>query len=116
MRQGSYLSQPKRRHCGLLVFPEPDMAYLEPSSEFIQEVRDNMPELPKNSGRYVNQPGLPEYDAEVLTRAQVWCIFDSCVRLGRSLRQSPTGDGGPSRLYESQGSLMTKFLCHLRIW
>ncbi|MGI6644012.1 MAG: Asp-tRNA(Asn)/Glu-tRNA(Gln) amidotransferase subunit GatB [Bacillota bacterium] len=65
-------------------FPEPDMAYLELSSEFIQEVRDNMPELPSEIvGRYVNQLGLPEYDAEVLTQSpSLVHFFDSCVRLG----------------------------------
>lgn len=52
-------------------FPEPDLAPLEISEEFIREVRSRMPELPSmRSERYVHDLGLPEYDAEVLTSSR----------------------------------------------
>ncbi len=65
-------------------FPEPDMGRLELSWEFIQEVRDTMPELPHEIvGRFVNQLGLPKYDAEVLTQSpSLVRFFDRCVGLG----------------------------------
>ncbi|MHB1389927.1 MAG: Asp-tRNA(Asn)/Glu-tRNA(Gln) amidotransferase subunit GatB [Thermoleophilia bacterium] len=57
-------------------FPEPDLAPLEISDEFIREARAGMPELPAVlAERYVHDLGLPEYDAEVLTSSRVLAGF-----------------------------------------
>lgn len=49
-------------------FPEPDLLPLRVSRSWIVEVEKDMPELPDaRRSRFVNQYGLPEYDAEVLT-------------------------------------------------
>jgi aspartyl-tRNA(Asn)/glutamyl-tRNA(Gln) amidotransferase subunit B len=49
-------------------FPEPDLVPLVASADFVQEVRSGMPELPaERARRYVEEMGLPEYDAQVLT-------------------------------------------------
>jgi aspartyl-tRNA(Asn)/glutamyl-tRNA(Gln) amidotransferase subunit B len=49
-------------------FPEPDLANLVVSNEWIGEVKADLPELPDaRAGRFVSQYGIREYDAQVLT-------------------------------------------------
>lgn len=48
-------------------FPEPDLVHLSISDEWLEEVRDSIPELPDaRKARYVSELGLTEYDAGVL--------------------------------------------------
>ncbi len=62
-------------------FPDPDLLPLEVSSEWIERVRGEMPELPDaRTARFVEQYGLPEYDAEVLTaRKDIADYFEQAV-------------------------------------
>jgi aspartyl-tRNA(Asn)/glutamyl-tRNA(Gln) amidotransferase subunit B len=49
-------------------FPEPDLLPLHVGTEWVEDVRQTLPELPDaRSRRFVAQYGLPAYDAEVLT-------------------------------------------------
>lgn len=49
-------------------FPEGDLVTLNISHEWIEEVRKTIPELPhEKAERFVNQFGIPKYDAMVLT-------------------------------------------------
>lgn len=49
-------------------FPDPDLLPLEISSDFIEDVRKNLPELPdEKRDRFKSQYGLNDYDATVLT-------------------------------------------------
>lgn len=49
-------------------FPDPDLLPLELSDEQIENAKKSLPELPKvKQARYVEQYGIPEYDAGVLT-------------------------------------------------
>jgi aspartyl-tRNA(Asn)/glutamyl-tRNA(Gln) amidotransferase subunit B len=49
-------------------FPDPDLLPLEISSEWIEQVRGTLPELPQaKQARYVNDLGLSAYDASLLT-------------------------------------------------
>ncbi len=49
-------------------FPEPDIPPITISSEFIEEVKGRMPELPDaRAERFAREYGLPQYDAQVLT-------------------------------------------------
>ena len=49
-------------------FPDPDLLPLEISSEWIEQVRRTLPELPQvKQTRYVNELGLSAYDASILT-------------------------------------------------
>lgn len=48
-------------------FPEPDLPPIEPTAEFIEALRSELPELPAaRHARLVTEYGLPEYDAGVL--------------------------------------------------
>lgn len=49
-------------------FPDPDLLPVVLSDEYIDNIRKNLPELPKvKQARYVKELGLTEYDASVLT-------------------------------------------------
>src|SRR5579862_8335483 len=52
-------------------FPEPDLVPLEISEAWLARVRERMPELPASKRkRFVEELGLREYDAEVLTQSR----------------------------------------------
>ena len=49
-------------------FPDPDLLPLRISSEYINNIRNNLPELPEDKKkRYIKEYGITEYDSEVLT-------------------------------------------------
>ena len=64
-------------------FPDPDLVPLQISDEWIDELRQAVPELPAaRQKRFVAQYGLPEYDADVLTSSKGLAdYFEICVKL-----------------------------------
>ncbi|MCC4312473.1 Asp-tRNA(Asn)/Glu-tRNA(Gln) amidotransferase subunit GatB [Carnobacterium maltaromaticum] len=57
-------------------FPEPDIPNLEIDDAWVEQVRQSIPEMPKARRlRYVNELGLPEYDAMVLTQTKEMSDF-----------------------------------------
>jgi len=65
-------------------FPCPDLVPVEISEEWIEEIRATLPELPdQRKDRFVNEYGLPEYDAVLLTAArEVANYFEATVKNG----------------------------------
>lgn len=65
-------------------FPEPDLAPIVLSEEYIQNLRDTLPELPdKKYRRYISEYNLPEYDASLLTASKDLALFfDDTVKNG----------------------------------
>ncbi|KRN90553.1 Asp-tRNA(Asn)/Glu-tRNA(Gln) amidotransferase subunit GatB [Ligilactobacillus ceti] len=65
-------------------FPEPDIPPIHISEEWIEKVRGEIPEMPdKRRARYVNEWGIPEYDAGVLTQTKEMSDFyDATVNAG----------------------------------
>ncbi|MBA4394110.1 MAG: Asp-tRNA(Asn)/Glu-tRNA(Gln) amidotransferase GatCAB subunit B, partial [Desulfobacca sp.] len=63
-------------------FPDPDLIPLEVNQEWIESVRQNLPELPEaKRRRFITQYGLPEHDAQVLTSSKSLAgYFEDCVR------------------------------------
>ena len=52
-------------------FPEPDLVPVEISEEWIQEISDELPELPEQKKeRFIKSYKIPEYDAGVLTTSR----------------------------------------------
>ncbi len=48
-------------------FPEPDLAPFRITTTFLEDIRASLPELPEEkTSRYIQQLGLPEYDARVI--------------------------------------------------
>ncbi len=70
-------------------FPEPDLPPLHIGDDWLQEVQDNMPEMPaKRRARYVDELGLPEYDAGVLTNTKEMSdFFEAAVADGAAPKQ-----------------------------
>jgi aspartyl-tRNA(Asn)/glutamyl-tRNA(Gln) amidotransferase subunit B len=64
-------------------FPDPDLVPLNLSVEWIEELRQTVPELPAvRQKRFVSEYGLPEYDTGVLTVSKPLAdYFESCVKL-----------------------------------
>ncbi len=57
-------------------FPDPDLPPLVVQPEWIAQVRASMPELPRAmAARFVQQYGLPEYDATTLTQSQAMAAY-----------------------------------------
>jgi aspartyl-tRNA(Asn)/glutamyl-tRNA(Gln) amidotransferase subunit B len=64
-------------------FPEPDLLPVVVNDEWIQRVRDGLPELAATRRqRFVKEYELPEYDAEVLITSKYLAnYYEECVRL-----------------------------------
>jgi len=61
-------------------FPDPDLLPLAISAEWIERVRQAMPELPAAMReRFVRDYGLPEYDASVLTASKAMAAYFEAV-------------------------------------
>ena len=64
-------------------FPDPDLVPLKLEKEWIEGFRAGVPELPAaRAQRFVNEYGLPDYDAGVLTASKGLAdYFEACVKL-----------------------------------
>ena len=52
-------------------FPEPDLVMIRISDEYVQKISKTLPEMPeKRKARYIEELGLPEYDANILTSSK----------------------------------------------
>ena len=64
-------------------FPEPDLMPLEISREWVQEIKDKMPELPSQKRQRYMDLGLSEYDANVIVEQMGLALFfDEVLKLG----------------------------------
>lgn len=64
-------------------FPEPDLMPLEISREWVQEIKDKMPELPEQKRQRYMGLGLSEYDASVIVEQMGLALFfDRVLALG----------------------------------
>jgi aspartyl-tRNA(Asn)/glutamyl-tRNA(Gln) amidotransferase subunit B len=69
-------------------FPEPDLAPVEPDSEWIEKLRAGLPELPAaRRRRFVEEHGLESSQARVVTQSETWArFFEEAVSLGADPR------------------------------
>lgn len=57
-------------------FPEPDLLPINLSEEYIQNIKNNLPELPESrKERYIKEMKLPEYDAAIITSSKALSDF-----------------------------------------
>ncbi len=57
-------------------FPDPDISAFEISRDFVKSIKESMPELPAaKRKRYESDFGLPEYDADVLSREKEISVY-----------------------------------------
>ena len=64
-------------------FPDPDLVPLTISSEWVEEIRKGLPELPlPKRARFTREYQIPEYDADVITQSKALAdYYEECVRL-----------------------------------
>ena len=72
-------------------FPEPDLPPVVLSQEYIQDIRDHLPELGEEKRRrYAQQYQLPEYDCQMVTSHPALArFFEELVELGTPPKQGP---------------------------
>ncbi len=71
-------------------FPEPDIPPIEISDEYIENIKNNLPELPEEKKqRYMTELGLPEYDTNIIT-GSVYLVrlFERTVEVTNSPKDS----------------------------
>ena len=78
-------------------FPEPDLVPLRVSEHWLHEIKSRLPELPADRReRFVNEYGIREYDAQVLTLTrETGDYFEAATKVsgdGRSTANWVTGD------------------------
>lgn len=57
-------------------FPDPDLLPLVVTQEFVDSIKNSMPELPTDKkNRYVKDLGLTEYDADVMTSDKDYTVY-----------------------------------------
>ncbi|EZH64705.1 glutamyl-tRNA amidotransferase [Bacillaceae bacterium JMAK1] len=71
-------------------FPEPDLVNLYIDHEWIERVREGIPELPDaRKQRYINEWNIPAYDAGVLTQTKAMAdFFEESVAVGADAKQA----------------------------
>lgn len=68
-------------------FPEPDLKPLVISREWVQEIKDKMPELPAQKRARYQSLGLSEYDANVVVeQMELALFFDRVLELGANAK------------------------------
>lgn len=82
-------------------FPEPDLPPLVIEQEWLENIRKEMPALPQELyKRFVNEFGLPEYDAAVLTDAkEIALYFDEVCKETNNYKAASNWVMGPVKSY-----------------
>lgn len=75
-------------------FPDPDLPPLKISREWVEQVRATMPELPSAMRqRFIEQFGLPEYDATILTQSKgMATYFEAVVHAAGASQAKPAAN------------------------
>ena len=83
MRRITITLRTKEEEHDYRYFPEPDLVPITITKEFIEEIKDQMPELPEaRIQRFIATYSIPQYDAEVLVSDKAMAdFFERCVKL-----------------------------------
>ncbi|NUL82956.1 MAG: Asp-tRNA(Asn)/Glu-tRNA(Gln) amidotransferase subunit GatB [Armatimonadetes bacterium] len=93
----SFVMRVKEHEQDYRYFPEPDLTPIRITSEWIEEIRSTLPELPlAKLERYQSEYALSAYDAGVLTADRATAeYFEACIALGADAKTAAnwiTGD------------------------
>lgn len=85
----SYAMRSKEDAQDYRYFPEPDLAPIVISDEWLDEIRSRQPEFrDEKQARYKEQFGLPEYDINIITENKTLTdLFESCIELGAAAKE-----------------------------
>ena len=80
-RNVTYSMRSKEEAHDYRYFPDPDLLPVSIDEKWVEQIRQNLPELPdQRIRRYVEQLEIPEYDAGVLTASRdVADYFEECL-------------------------------------
>ncbi len=89
-KDASFAMRSKENAQDYRYFPEPDLLPIEISDEWINNAKENMPELPEQKrARYIKDFGLSEYDAFVITsERQIAYLFEDTVKLSNEPKEA----------------------------
>jgi aspartyl-tRNA(Asn)/glutamyl-tRNA(Gln) amidotransferase subunit B len=78
----TYTMRSKEEAHDYRYFPEPDLPPIVLEKGYIEEIRKTLPEMPYDrKKRYIEEYGLPEYDAGVITSSKALAdFFEECVK------------------------------------
>ncbi|MGB2803562.1 MAG: Asp-tRNA(Asn)/Glu-tRNA(Gln) amidotransferase subunit GatB [Candidatus Zixiibacteriota bacterium] len=81
-RQRSAVMRGKEESPDYRYFPEPDLVTLAVSQEWIERIKESLPELPDDKRqRFLTEYKIPEYDAGVLTSSKELAnYYEECVK------------------------------------
>ena len=84
------LMRVKEGYADYRFFPEPDVPHFKISDEWVEKVRQSLPEMPlARRARYIADFELPEYDAMVLTLTKEMSdFFDATIAAGADAKQA----------------------------
>ncbi len=70
-------------------FPEPDLAPIVISDEWLEEIRKRQPEFrEEKQKRYQEEFGLPEYDTDIITEEKTLTdLFEACIASGAAPKE-----------------------------
>lgn len=86
----SYAMRSKEDAQDYKYFPEPDLPPIELSDEYVQNIKDTLPELPEDKkARYVAEYDLTDYDAKILCSDKAYAnLFDKTVEITKNPKDS----------------------------
>lgn len=86
----SYAMRSKEDAQDYKYFPEPDLPPIELSDEYVQNIKDTLPELPEDKkARYISEYGLSEYDANMICSDKNYAkLFDTTVEITKNPKDS----------------------------
>lgn len=86
----SYAMRSKEDAQDYKYFPEPDIPPIELSDEYVQNIKDTLPELPEaKKARYISEYGLSEYDANMICSDKNYAkLFDTTVEITKNPKDS----------------------------
>ncbi|ASS74201.1 Asp-tRNA(Asn)/Glu-tRNA(Gln) amidotransferase GatCAB subunit B [Tumebacillus algifaecis] len=88
-------------------FPEPDLVQLVIDEAWVESIRETIPELPSaKKARFMNELGLPSYDADVLTASKrVADFFEATVASGADAKSASNWIMGDLLRYLNQNNV-----------
>ena len=86
----SYAMRSKEDAQDYKYFPEPDLPPIELSDEYVQNIKDTLPELPEaKKARYISEYDLSEYDANMICSDKNYAkLFDTTVEITKNPKDS----------------------------
>ncbi|NLD87952.1 MAG: Asp-tRNA(Asn)/Glu-tRNA(Gln) amidotransferase subunit GatB [Clostridiales bacterium] len=84
----SFSMRDKETAADYRYFPNPDIAPIIISDEWIEKICESLPELPEiKRERYIEEFDLPEYDADLITQSRTLCdLFEDTIAAGAAPR------------------------------